>query len=331
MNRYFVTELYPEARYTAGVLREDIETVLMQSEYKSITTGAGSKNLFSRLLAYRAVRTKAKNLQADAIVFFHFPLRSRVIRYFFERVKRRGISTIAYIHDFEGLRDQDKALLQEELKILTRFDIIIAQNAVMKDLIEKQTGHQRILELEMYDYLNAKEPTEQPAQKGAIVFAGNLEKAPFVSQLSSIPSLAFHIYGDENSLPASSNIHYKGKTDPRLLPSLLANEGAYGLIWDGSSLQSGTDTGAYLRFNTPHKLALYIMAGLPVIVWKESAMAEWVQRQQIGIAVSSLYDLKEILEKVKESEYRNFQDNMKSIRHKMRDGYYLKQALAKCD
>lgn len=328
IKRYIVTELYPGARYTAGVLREDIETVLKKSGYETLETFPASSNLLSRILAYQKVRKMTiSKLLTPACVFFHFPLRSRVNRYFFSLLNKNGIKTIAYVHDFEGIRDKDKESLQKEFSQLKQFNIIIAQNRLMKELIESETANKNVIELEMYDYLGVSEPIDQPSPLGPIIFAGNLEKASFISQLHNIPSLDFHIYGASPPASTAPNIQYKGKKDPRTLPPVIAKDGSYGLVWDGTSIQAGIDAGDYLRINTPHKLALYIMAGLPPIVWNESAMAGWVQQQQIGIAVSSLYDLKERLEGITENEYRNFQNNMKGIRRKMAEGYYLSKAI----
>ncbi len=328
MSKIFVSELYPHAAYSAGALREDIETVLALQGYRPVHTGPHSNNIFKRLGAYRSIKKMAREMDAPGLVFFHFPLRSRINRYFFSLLTEKEVKTVAYVHDFEGLRDEDKELLQKELLLLAQFDIIIAQNPRMKKLIETETGKGDVIVLEMYDYLHVTEPVPGASRQGAIVFAGNLRKASFISQLNSLPGLRFNIYGEPGLQTNAPNILYKGKADPRTLPSVIAGDGSYGLVWDGSSIQAGKDAGGYLRINTPHKLALYIMAGLPPIVWKESAMAEWVQQQRIGIAVSSLYDLKESLEGITENEYREFQHNMKEIRRKMAEGYYLKNAMS---
>ncbi|HEV7779990.1 MAG TPA: hypothetical protein VGO58_01930 [Chitinophagaceae bacterium] len=328
MEHYFVSELYPQARHTAGVLREDIETVLREWGFAALDTPPASTSWFGRIMDYsRARRMLGNELLIPACVFFHFPVRSRMNRYLFAQLKKRGIKTIAYIHDFEGMRDQDQELLQKELSQLKQFDIIIAQNRVMKEMVEKETGNKNVIELEMYDYLEVPEPSIHPTMQGDIIFAGNLEKAPFITQLETLAPLRFTVFGEPVPRTTATNILYKGSEDPRILPSVIAGIGSFGLVWDGSSIQTGKGAGDYLRVNMPHKLSLYIMAGLPPIVWKESAMAEWVQQQQIGIVVSSLYELKEQLEIVTENDYRKFQDNMKGIRQKMAGGYYLQAAI----
>jgi len=68
----------------------------------------------------------------------------------------------------------------------------------------------------------------------------------------------------------------------------------FGLVWDGEEIETiaGT-TGEYLRYNSPHKASLYIVSGLPLIVWKESAIYELVKQYNIGFGVSNLMELDE--------------------------------------
>ncbi len=326
MKKYFISELLPGTDYAAGSQREDIESILLQLGYSSLTVPTASGNIISRLLSYNKARTLAKKLDKPGIVFFHFPVRSRVFRYFHSLIKARGVRTIAYEIDMEGLRDNDKKRLQAEMNELIKFDLVITQNEIKKEFIENKTGHKQVIVHTMHDYLgvNCKETPER-TKSTVICFAGNLEKAPFVHLLGNLKGLCFMIYGATNAAPVAGNIIYKGKADPRELPCLL--EGSFGLVWDGSSIQSGEGAGAYLRYNIPHKMALYIMAGLPLIVWKESAMSKWVQEQQVGVALNSLSELRETLEKISVADYATYQVNMKALREKMSEGYFLKKAL----
>jgi hypothetical protein len=329
INNYLLSEQYPFARYTAGVLREDIETTLRGSGFKTLDVPPASTNWLGRISSYsRASALLRKQLSHPACVFFHFPLRSRMNRYLLSHVKRHAAKAIAYVHDFEGLRDQDRELLQKELIQLQQFDVIIAQNSVMKAFIQKETGINNVIELEMYDYLGVPESAVQPVKHNDIIFAGNLVKAPFITQLERLAPLRFTVFGEPVPQSAAANILYKGNEDPRTLPAKLAKDGSYGLVWDGSSIETGKQTGTYLRINMPHKLALYIMAGLPVIVWKESAMAGWVEEKRIGIAVNSLTELKQRLDNISEDQYNEFRENMQPIRAKMAEGFYLTKAIS---
>ena len=66
----------------------------------------------------------------------------------------------------------------------------------------------------------------------------------------------------------------------------------FGLIWDGTGVDSCEGLyGHYMRFNSPHKLSLYVALGLPVIVWREAAIADFVLKQGIGVTVGNLLEL----------------------------------------
>ena len=81
-------------------------------------------------------------------------------------------------------------------------------------------------------------------------------------------------------------------------------EGAWGLVWDGDSLDGCTgDWGGYLRVNTPHKSAFYLRAGLPLIVWSRSAIAPIVRERGLGLCVESLRDLPQALAAVTPEQY----------------------------
>lgn len=70
-------------------------------------------------------------------------------------------------------------------------------------------------------------------------------------------------------------------------------------------------------------------AGIPVITWKEAAIADFVKEQNVGILVGSLCNLKNELDKVTDEEYEIMKKNAEKISLKVREGYYFKTALDK--
>ncbi|UXZ08780.1 hypothetical protein F1B95_08005 [Clostridium perfringens] len=64
---------------------------------------------------------------------------------------------------------------------------------------------------------------------------------------------------------------YKKSLSPKEIVEKI--EGDFGLIWDGTSINICDGSfGEYTKFNTPHKLSMYIASEIPVIVWKEAKM-----------------------------------------------------------
>lgn len=103
----------------------------------------------------------------------------------------------------------------------------------------------------------------------------------------------------------------------------------FGLIWEGESVDTCSgQMGQYIRFNNPHKFSLYLSLGLPVIVWKEAAIAPFVLKHGIGITIGSFDDLEKINERVTEKEYRGYLENLRGLSAKVRNGYFLDKAIS---
>ena len=96
------------------------------------------------------------------------------------------------------------------------------------------------------------------------------------------------------------------------------------MIWDGDSLEECNGAfGEYLKYNNPHKFSLYIAAGIPVITWKKAAIAEFIEKENIGITVNSLEDLEKILINLSNEEYEKKVENVLKIREKIINGKIL--------
>ena len=66
-----------------------------------------------------------------------------------------------------------------------------------------------------------------------------------------------------------------------------------------------------------------------MIVWREAAIADFILKHNIGIAVDSLYDVDNAIKTIKECDYELMRKNAISIGEKLRAGYYTKKALSK--
>lgn len=240
---------------------------------------------------------------------------------------------ILLIHDVIFLRSTPKSrayykFRKQEVQTLNQVDFLISHNAVMTRMLRENGVTTKCIDLGIFDYLYDGPYVKcDYSSSPAIVVAGNLipKKSGYLYHPDlKLKNCIINAYGS-NLASASAFISYKGSFSPTdLIPNL---SGQYGLIWDGSSLDSCEGrTGNYLRYNNPHKFSLYISAGLPVIVWKESALAEFVMKEHIGICINSLFELDEISEKVSQEEYGMFIENILRIREKVVNGKFLLEA-----
>ena len=93
------------------------------------------------------------------------------------------------------------------------------------------------------------------------------------------------------------------------------------MVWEGNSLDACSgEIGDYLRMCASHKLSLYLAMGLPVIVWKEAAVASFVENNNLGIALSNLYELEGRLSKMSVEEYSLIKQAVQQMSAKVRTG-----------
>ena len=82
-----------------------------------------------------------------------------------------------------------------------------------------------------------------------------------------------------------------------------------------------------MQYNNPHKLSLYLVSELPVVIWSKAAEADFVLKNNLGIAMDTLKDLKEVFSNFSETEYQIMQTNVKRYSQMLLNGFFLKQVI----
>lgn len=78
--------------------------------------------------------------------------------------------------------------------------------------------------------------------------------------------------------------------------------------------------GKYLRYNSSHKAALYLSLGIPVILWSQSALKDYVLDNNLGIVVDSLEELANTLENLPEEKKQSILKSVKDFADVLRNG-----------
>ena len=73
--------------------------------------------------------------------------------------------------------------------------------------------------------------------------------------------------------------------------------------------------------------SLYLVSGIPVVIWKEAAEAKFVEEHGLGITVNSLDELGEKFASLSEEEYFEMVKNVAVVSNRLKNGYYLTQAI----
>jgi len=288
-------------------------------------------------------RKRLKEVNCGDTVVVQFPIIRRPIFLTneFKKLKRRGAHVVLLVHDLEVLRvirRTDTGWLKktrirfEEITVMNDADHIIVHNGSMKKhMIEMGFHQEQLIELHIFDYLipnfSIKEKNDHQ-NKDIVAIAGTLRvhKTKYLEQLPE--NVVFHLYGVGYEDQGQKNIQYFGAFPPDELP--MSMKAGFGLVWDGESSESCTGVyGEYLRINNPHKTSLYLAAGIPVIIWKEAALADFVINEKCGLVINSLNEIHEAIANVSADEYYEMKNNALKISEKLRDGYYTINALKK--
>lgn len=347
--KYYLKEEFlhnNNAKNAGNKARNDVESILTDLGYVPLKVFVNDWYQMSLLGAqihkYRALNKSFGFLNKDDEIVIQFPLihHSLFFSHLLKIVRKRGVKIHFLIHDLETLRFVNDEATPFRIKLrmkLTEGDVfnlvdgIIAHNSIMRSvLIDKGIDEKKIVSLDIFDYLISDFQEKNGLTKEQpVIIAGNLaqEKAGYLYSLPDEPN--YNLYGvgfDETR--ALSNETYFGSFLPEELPAAL--EGGFGLVWDGDSAKTCSGVfGEYLRYNNSHKASLYLASGFPLVVWSESALSHFILDNGCGIAVSSLYDLKYVIDNLSNADYQSMKDNVKRVGKNIRTGFYLKTALEK--
>lgn len=245
-----------------------------------------------------------------------------------------GASVVAIIHDLGSFRRR-KLTVEKEIKRLSNADCVIASNDVMESWLKGNGLKVATTALGLFDYRSVARPKVRPVGLlFRVVYAGSLnprKNAFFLSMPSIIRGFQPHIYGNGDAMPSLKNdkrIVFHGFTPADVF--IAHCDGDFGLVWDGDSLDSCTGSfGEYLRYNSPHKASFYLRAGMPVIVWRDAAIAPIIESEGIGITISSLRELANRLSAITADDMQAMRLRVAQVADKLSRGGFLPRSHAK--
>lgn len=339
--KYLVFEGDNNQKFNAtSKAREDINAILLSNDFLKLEVKTSYKRYDKKILKLLQIPYMIKNniiwknrfrTIKNSNIIIQYPALNSVIG--FNKIVRKiakNNNVILLIHDLDSLRGNKQNIVRkEDKKNLKEATYIICHNDNMKKEIEKMNvDKSKIYTLNIFDYLFEKIEYKNRKKENTVIIAGNLSpsKVKYIQDISKIENVIFNLYGVGYEDNNEKNIIYKGKYTPEELLNNL--DGSFGLIWDGESIDSCTgNMGAYLKYNNPHKLSLYMAAGIPVIAWNKSAISKFITENNVGILVESLRDINETIKKLSTEDYLKMADNCKEISKKLQKGFYAKKVI----
>lgn len=197
----------------------------------------------------------------------------------------KGAKTAAFVHDLDSLRHmRDAAARWSDQELLPRFDRLIVQNARMADyLLGQGMRAEALINGQLRDCLTDA-PIPERTLDMSVCVAGDLSRKQS-RYLHELPrtGLQWHLCGTGwKGKNKRGDITWHGE-------EVMGLSGAFGLVWDGVSTgRVAGAKGAYMMLSSPLTMSLYLANGLPVIVWKWSAMASFVRENGLGLVVDAV-------------------------------------------
>ncbi|MGG2939041.1 galactofuranosyltransferase [Heyndrickxia coagulans] len=330
MKKYILDIIETEKEHAGSKAKSDISFFLHDMGFLSIFFDREISRLEKYMFVNNNIKKKLKHMDKGDLLVVQYPLYTG--EYFFKcllkQTKEKQISTVLVIHDIESIRDQASLhKINKEMRAINSFDVVVSHNKEMTKWLQLNGITKKIIELGIFDYRNNHKVVTIPPNEKSVVFAGNLVKSNFIKKIDRI-GVNFLLYGPNPPKINNNIIKYKGVFSPEELPLHL--KGNFGLVWDGTSLDvCDGKYGEYLKYNNPHKTSLYLSCGIPVIIWKEAALADFISKNNLGICIQSLHELDHKLNLLDSETYIEIKQNVLEVSKKIRNGFFIKMAIKK--
>jgi hypothetical protein len=326
MEKYVLSKRYKNSYNAGSKGKIDTDKIYEQHGFKMVYL---SHLRFDKFRIYEMLQVLLLlfRLKKACEVHVAIPLIFTPFVYFMLKLIRcRAGKIIILVYDLEYLRYGNKRVW--EIAALQQADEIVVHTKAMADELKKQGIKSPMKILTLFDYLIQTNDVYHEPDIRSILFAGNLLKSEFINNLlcEKTWDLNTYLYGKGCPDIDKDNFQYMGVFHPDNVSNL---KGAWGLVWDGDSILTCNSSmlGRYLKFNSSHKISLYLVAEKPLIIWSQSSLCDFVKEKKLGIIVNSLLEIPDILSKIKEHDYNEYVENVKEVAKKLKTGGFLSSCI----
>lgn len=334
--RCYVSRCYPHNLAGGYKAKTDIELIMKENNFHNLGLQQkfNDNKIYGFFYNLISVFKAIVSVKKDDILVIQYPLK----KYYFilsYMAQLKGAKVVALIHDLGCFR-RKKLTVEQEKKRLEYTNHLIVLSDKMKEFVIKEKYKQSLSVLHLWDYLNdtIPQPSRYPQPNHIdILYVGTLKENQhgFIYKWDNTTltsSLNFDIYGSYfnfENIKYKKQFKYHGLKDSSLI--IQDTKAHYGLLWYGVDTDSISGAyGEYLKYNTSHKISLYIHAHIPLIVWSKASFADFTRKYNIGICVDTLDTLEQQLQTISEDEYNQMVENTKYLSEKIQKGYYFMTA-----
>ncbi|NVN18868.1 beta-1,6-galactofuranosyltransferase [Muricauda sp. HICW] len=336
-NQFYISRNYKFSKNAASKPKMDCENVLSQLGFENLGFKQSNhpSSAIGAIISFLGITKGLILLPFSSTLCMQYPL-SKFFSYKVQVAKLKRCKIVLIVHDVKTLMGKNKNV-EKEMKHFNKADVLVLHNEMMIEWFTENGYKGKMVPLYLFDYLLAsnQELPESPKEAGReVVFAGGLgmEKSAFLYKVDELEQKDFtlKLYGNgyqKEKVDEKSILNYQGVFSPdEVLDKMKGN---FGLVWNGNAIKECDGAfGKYIQYNNPHKTSLYLLAGLPVIVWDKAAVAKIIEEEQVGFAIGSLDELSEKLDNIDEETYSKMVSNVDRIRHKITNGHFLQAAVS---
>lgn len=345
MEKIVVDYVYNNYFSARSKAREDVNTIAQQNGFTPFlinTRTTTEQSINQKGLVNRMVYNFRKlfilisaiwTIKRHTIVLFQYPFApfGEFFTLFFCRcLKAKKCNLIILVHDLVHYRET-QIFDAYEIKILNTASELIVHTPKMQELFRNYGVNQPCQILWLFDYISPENPNTNTTENNTIAFAGALDKSIFLHEMKRMTykKVKMHLYGNppKDTRDYPEWMQYIGRFAPENITMLHED---WGLSWDGDGIDGVKGVlGNYLRYIAPHKVSLYIAAGIPVIISKESALAEFIETNKLGITVTSLYDIEDAIKHIHKEDLQEMRKSVAAMSARLRNGEMLGSIIKK--
>lgn len=246
---------------------------------------------------------------------------------FIHKMKARGTHYVTGVIDSEFLRyparqRENNAFIGRELELFQEAEAVLVHGKAMADALKNEGLKSHVIERGPFDYLTeAEEVKLSGSLERKICFVGNPFKSDFLERWDyKTPLMAFYPKGSEEVSAPSVEVMGHENFFERI------PRNRFGIFWE-----SGHNYQAYSRYTAPHKCALYMTLGMPIIAWSGAHIAQFIEKEGIGFTVNSIDEIDQKLASLTTEELKDMKRKANRMSYRIRTGFYTKNALAQLE
>lgn len=276
------------------------------------------------------------DLPRDSIVFLHYPcdyLDPLIIELLKSTKANRNNKIVTLIHQLNLFKYNFN--LYNDIEFLNGSDYVIVHTNEMGRLLKKNGMLAETIAINGFDYyvdgeLKELEDRKEDNKYSVTYICGNKSDEDYLLSgfnMMQMKNYYINYYSAEREvggeLAPIRDIRYLGKIDYKNVYKEMC--GDFGIIYPICNMKLSDQK--LLKLFASVEETIYILNGMPLIIFNDSPNASFVKKEGIGIVINSLNDIDEILGRLSNKRYNEMRRKIMRIRDKYSRGFYIKRAI----